>query len=223
MAALLLSVAFALGGVSEAVAREPSAPGWLTLAPGTIVRVDLAPWSSAAPEAALAASVRSIEKYGGDEVAEPEDVVREPVGVRAVVARLIGKRVALVRGLFGRWKAYARVERLIPEVPPGTLLVVAGGFEGFADIYPSLSSPAHSARHIETGTRLVAINLGVGRFDPQASALVRVGVRIVSGKARGHFGWLDVAYTGVPMPHGRLGSSAERACTCRIVAFGDPE
>ena len=217
-----VAVALAAAWPLCTTAQQPAIPAWLTLRPGTVARVDVAPWpSDDGPEAAVAASARSIEHYGGDELVRPDDVVHEPVGVRVIVVRLLARRIALVRGVEGHWTAYTRIERLIPEIPAGTPLLVAGGFEGFADFFPSLETPSSGAGRIETGARLVGLKLGIAPLDQQSSALVRVKVLVRSGSRSGQVGWLQVGYTGLPHPPRQPASNAERVCRCRIVQFGD--
>ncbi|GAC1313034.1 MAG: hypothetical protein NVS2B3_09620 [Vulcanimicrobiaceae bacterium] len=204
-------------------ARAAATPAWLALAPGTLARVDIAPWLvSDEPEAALTESAASLEHDFTTHGERPGDIVFEPIGVRVRVVRVLpGGRVALVRGRDARFVAYTLVARLVPEIPPGTALRAAGGFQGYSDFFASVSTPYAQARRLETGSALVALGTGAGAYDPETSDLVRVRVRVLSGALRGRTGWVAVAYTGVPSA--RLPATAdvaERACTCRIVAFG---
>jgi len=197
-------------------------PAWLTLQPGAIARVDIGLWATAdEPEAALTASAASLARAASDDDTRPGDVVYEPVGVRVRVVRLLpGERVAIVRGLDRRFTAYARVERLIPQVPPGTPLVAAGGFGGFADFYPLLATPNAQAERLATGSRLVAFETSSAAFDPGSADLVRVRVRVRSGTLAGRIGWIAVAYTGLPGAAPRKRAEvAEKACGCRLVQF----
>ncbi len=221
-------LAFAVGGAPARVtAARPAvaraAPGWLALRPGTGGRVDIAPWLvSDEPEAALTESAASIARDFTAHAERPGDVVFEPVGVRVRIVRVLpGARIAFVRGRDSRFVAYTLVTRLVPDVPPGTALRAAGGFQGFSDFFATLATPYKEATRLATGSALVALAMGTGPYDPDTSDLVRVRVRVLSGALRGRTGWLAVAYTGLPA--GRLPRSAavaEKACACRIVEFG---
>jgi hypothetical protein len=193
------------------------------LEPGTYARVDVAPWlDSDEPEAALAASAASMERDYTSSGERPADVVFEPIGVRVRIVRaLAGSAVVRVRGTDGHFDAYTRVDRLLPEVPPGTTLIAAGGFEGFADFFPRLSTRVHDAERLPTGTTLVALGLGAAPYDPDTADLVRVRVRIAAGPMRGRVGWVAAAYTGIPAARTSLRTAAERACGCRLVTFDD--
>jgi len=216
-------LAFLASGTVAARAAE-SDPPWLQARAGTIARVDIAPWPVAdEPEAALTISAASLEQDFTANASRPGDVRYGPVGVVVRIVRVLpGKRVALVHGMQHRWEAYARIERLVPEVPPGTTLVAAGGFGGFADFYSTLATTQAHAGRIATGSRLTTIGSGVAPYDPDSSGLVRVHVRVVNGAARGRTGWIATGYTGLPRAH--VPSNAEvaaRACTCRLIEF-DP-
>jgi hypothetical protein len=197
-------------------------PAWLSLEAGTVARVDIAPWLvSDEPEAALTESARSLERNFSDDASRPGDVIYRAIGVRVrVVALGRDGRTAHVRGIGDRFEAFAPIERLIPEIPTGTVLVAAGGFGGFSDFYPTLATPEKQADRIATGSRLVALGMGVAPYDPDSADLVRVRVRALDGNLRGRTGWLAVGYTGLPVT-GRVTSSdvAEKACNCRLVVF----
>lgn len=177
------------------------------------------------PEAGLTASPESLDRDFTADLARPNDIVYEPVGVRVRIERVLaGGRIALVRGVGAAWHAYALVERTYPEVPPGTPLRAAGGFAGFAAFYPRLGSRQSEAGEIATGTALTALGMGAAPFDPLTSDLVRVHVVVRSGPDRGKTGWIPVGYTGIPVtavpPEAE---NAAKACGCRIVRFtGNP-
>ncbi len=197
-------------------------PAWLTLQSGTLVRVDSAPWfDSDEPEAALTASARSLRQDFSADGTRPDDVVYEPVGARARVLRVEAGGIALLRGTDRRWTAYAPIARLVPDVPRGTTLVVAGGFGGFADFYPSLTTPEATAARLPTGTRVVTLRMGVAPADPGTSNRVRIEVAVVARRNRS--GWLEAFYTGLPdaAAPGKA-SNAEQACSCRILSFAVP-
>lgn len=209
--------------VARAAPSEPAIPNWLALAPGTFARVDVAPWLvSDEPEAALTESAATIERDFTSSAQRPGDVVFEPIGVRVRILRVLpGGRVAFVRGRDVRFDAYTLVERLIPDVPTGTILRAAGGFQGFSDFFATVATPYKKAQRLATGSKLVALGTGAGPYDPDTSDLVRVRVRVLSGALRGRAGWVAVVYTGLPqarMP--RTATVAEHACGCRIVEFG---
>ncbi len=228
LAATILRVLVVVTSVTRAAQAAPSlvvardTPAWLTLRPGTIARVDIAPWpASDEPEAALTASAASLAGDLSANATRPGDVVYEPIGVRVRVVRVLaGTHVAVVRGLERRFEAYARVERLVPDIPPGTALRAAGGFGGFADFYPTLETPNGRAGRLATGSELVALAIGAAPYDPESADLVRVRVRVRSGALRGRTGWVAVGYTGLPDPRPRKGAEvAERACQCRLAQF----
>ena len=209
----------------NAALATPSAvaPAWLELRPGTLARVDIAPWAQAGrPEAALTGVAASLRVDFSADASRPATVLPEPVGVRVRVVRVLPHAIVLVHGLGARWEGYAPADRLVPEVPAGTRLTAAGNFDGFADFYPSLGTPQTAARELPTASGLVALRMGVATYDPQSSDLVRVRVRVTSGPAAGQTGWIAVAYTGLPTWHRVRASSAEEgACSCRPLAF-DP-
>jgi hypothetical protein len=220
---LVAGTAPAATSATRFVARPGAAsPPWLQARPGTAVRVDLAPWLSPdEPEAALTASPESLAHDFTADGARPDDIVYEPVGVRARILRVLaGGRVALVGGLpLGR-RAYAPLDRLVPEIPPGTRLRAAGGFEGFADFFAAADAPERAARRLPTGSDLVALGMTVAPPDPDSSDLVRVRVRVTSGPFSGRLGWVAAAYTGIPAPaRSTPAPPAEAACQCRLVRF----
>ena len=199
-------------------------PPWLVLRPGTVVRVGIAPWNAAGePEAGLTQSAASLRVDFTATGARPGDVVYEPVGVRARVVRIAAGGIVLVHGIGSRWQAFALVDRLVPEVPPGTHLRVAGGFGGFADFYPALDTPHRSAQQIATGTQLVALALRVAPYDADTADLVRVLVRVVAGPSKAREGYVAVGYTGLFAR--RLSANAspsDRACSCLALTFDAP-
>jgi len=215
-----------LANVPTIAAEQPGAapvPGWLRLATGTAARVDIAPWPTYdEPEAALAASAASVQRDFSADLARPNDVFYEPIGVRVRIVRVLaGGRIALVRGLTGEWVAYAPLDRVVPEVPPGTRLRVAGGFGGFADFLPALDATGAQARELATGTEVVALGMGAATVAGGDSDLVRVQVRVLTGPQRGQTGWIPAAFTGIPLARPPAQSEeAVRACLCRLVRFG---
>jgi hypothetical protein len=217
--AFALAAALASPLVPRAAAADPA---WLSLGPGTIARVDEAPWPVFdEPEAALTASAVSLERDFTADLARPNDVLYEPVGVRVRVVRVLpGKGIAFVRALGAPWAAYAPVDRLFPEVPTGTLLRIAGGFAGFADFFPRLNTPLRHAGGLATGTDVSVLGMDAAPYDPESSDLVRIDVRVLGGPERGRTGWVAAGFTGVPVGH--VPASADRAsqaCRCRIVRF----
>jgi len=223
--AAFASACLTFSGVLGSTASAESRPPWLALRAGAIARVDIAPWLvSDEPEAALTETAGSLERNFSDDADRPSDVVYRQVGIRVRVVS-IGRdgRTALVHGIGDRFEAYAPIERLIPEIPTGTVLVTAGGFGGFSDFYPTLGTPEKNADRIATGSRLVAIGMGVSPYDPDSADLVRVHVRALDGNLRGRTGWLAVGYTGLPVT-GPVQSAdvAEKACNCRLAIFADP-
>jgi hypothetical protein len=197
-------------------------PAWLALRPGTLARVDTAPWPTFdEPEAALTHAARSLARDFSDDFARPDDIVYEPVGVRVRIVRVLpGARVALVRGLGAAWQAYAPVDRMLPEVPRGTVLRAAGGFAGSADFYPALDSPEPLPAGIATRATVVVLGMGAAPYSTQSADLVRVNVRVRSGSLRGRVGWIPVAYTGLPVTAvPAQAENAAKACVCRILRF----
>jgi hypothetical protein len=201
-----------------------SAPPWLELRPGTLARVDIAPWRvSDEPEAALAQSAASMARDFTADASRPPDIVFRPVGTRVRVERVLPSgAVARVHGVGERWEAFTRVDRLVPEIPPGTTLVAAGGFEGFSDFYPALATPEKDADRLPTRSRMIALAMNAAPYDPDSADLVRVHVRVTSGTLAGREGFVAVAYTGLPAgADATLGSQAEKTCSCRVVTFDD--
>lgn len=217
--AFALAAALAGSLVPLAAAADPA---WLVLGPGTIARVDEAPWPVFdEPEAALTASAVSLERDFTADLARPNDVLYEPVGVRVRVVRVLpGKGIAFVHALAAPWAAYAPVDRLFPEVPIGTLLRIAGGFAGFADFFPRLHSPLQHADGLATGTDVSVLGMGAAPYDPESSDLVRIDVRVLSGTERGRTGWVAAGFTGIPLGHVPANADrTARACGCRVLRF----
>ena len=190
--------------------------------PGILARVDIAPWQvDGESEAALTESAGSMAHDFTADSSRPPDIVYRPAGVIVRVERILpGGTVARVHGL-GRWEAYTRVDRLVPEIPAGTTLVAAGGFEGFSDFYRSLKTLKRSAERLSTRSRMVALGVGAAPYDPDTDDLVRVHVRVTTGELAGREGWVAVAYTGLPADVATLGSQAEKTCACRVITFDD--
>jgi hypothetical protein len=224
----LCSLAAVAALIGAAAGVCPAAPGeaipaWLKLRPGTLARVDIAPWDDAdEPEATLTSSAASLTQNFSDDATRPDDILYQPVGVRVRVVRAASDgRTILVHGIERRFEGFTLPARLVPEVPPGTVLVVAGGFGGFADFYPRLDTPEHEAERVATGSPLAVSGTDVAPYDPDSADLVRVRVRVLGGAMRGRTGWIAVAYTG--LPETRVPASAdvaEKACMCRLVRFG---
>ena len=184
--------------------------------------MDVAPWPVFdEPEAALTASAASLDRNFSDDLARPNDVVYEPVGVRVRIVRLERDgNVAFVRAVGATWEGYAPVDRLVPEVPPGTKLRAAGGFGGFADFFRDLRTPESDAQRIATGTGLVVLGMAAAPYDPGNGDLVRLSVRVTSGSLSGRTGWIAAAYTGIPLGHVPATTDvAAEVCVCRIVRF----
>jgi len=216
-------VACAAAAVASLASPAAAAlPAWLALEPGTTARVDIAPWlDSDEPEAAITQSAASLSRDFSVDGSRPDDVLYEPIGVRIQIVRLVaGGRIALVHGADSRFEGFVPVNRLVPEIPAGTMLRAAGGFGGFADFYPALDTPEKHANRVATGSRLVALDTGVAPYDPDSADLVRVRVRVVDGDLRGRTGWVSVVYTGLPastLP--ATAEVAEKACGCRLIQF----
>ncbi len=216
-------VASLVAVVPTAVVARETEPAWLALRAGAHARVDVALWATAdEPEAALTASPTSLASDLTADVSRPGDVVYEPVGVRVRIVRTFpGSHIVLVHGIERRFQAYARVERIVVEIPAGTHLRAAGGFGGFADFYPTLATPSTRAERLATGSDLIALGLAAAPFDPGSADLVRVRVRVRTGNLRGREGFVAVAYVGLPVASvGPQSEVAERACSCRLVQFG---
>jgi hypothetical protein len=219
--AAILGLLIAVASAAAADPREVL-PAWLTIAPGTLARVDIAPWDDAdEPEAALTQSAASLARNFSDDSTRPDDILYQPVGVRVRVVRASADgRAILVHGVERRFQGYTLPARLIPEIPPGTTLVVAGGFGGFADFYPHLETPEKTADRVETGSKLTVLGTDVAPYDPDSADLVRVRVRVLDGSLGGRTGWVAVAYTG--LPESSLPTSAdvaEKTCRCRLIRF----
>ncbi len=209
------------GGATGAEAAQ--VPAWLQLHPGTLARVDIAPWRvDDEPEAALTETAASMQHDFTSDASRPPDIVFRPVGTPVRIVRVLpGGTVALVHGIGRAWEAYTRIDRLAPEVPAGTTLIAAGGFEGFSDFYPSLATPEHAADRLPTRSKMIAIGMGAAAYDPDSADLVRVHVRVLSGTLAGHTGWVPVTYTGLPASADSLASQPEKTCSCRVVTFDD--
>ena len=227
---LTIALGFGLGASPTRAAVRPAAvaasgspiPAWLALRPGTAARVDEAPWpDDDEPEAALTESADSLHRDFSADFARPGDVVYEPIGVRVRIVRVLpGARIALVRPVAGTWRAYAPVDRIVPEIPAGTRLRAAGGFAGYADFYEELATPKSLARPVATGTPLEALAMAAAPHDPASGDLVRVRVRVLAGPERGRTGWITAGYTGLAVPAvARTETEDAKACSCRIVRF----
>jgi hypothetical protein len=225
-----LACAAATLGLADG-ARGAPRPAWLTPRSGSEARVEIAPWLVwDEPEAALTERSGSLARDFTADGTRPEDVVYEPVGVRVRVVRVLrashGSRsaaVALVHGRGARWQAYAPLGRLVPEIPPGAHLRVAGGFGGFAEFFPALDTPPARALQIATGTDVVALGMDTARYDAAEPFFVRARVRVGAGALRGRTGWIPTAYLGaavdgLPPDAG----SAEAACSCLLLQFAEP-
>ncbi len=221
----VLAGAFALVTMLTRVQAAPSLPNWLQLQPGTLARVDIAPWRvDDEPEAALTETAASMRHDFTSDASRPPDIVFKPVGTPVRIVRVLeGGTVALVHSVTAGspWEAYTRIDRLAPEVPRGTPLIAAGGFEGFSDFYPSLGTPEHAADRLPTRSKMIAIGMGAAAYDPDSADLVRVHVRVVSGALAGRTGWVPVSYTGLPADASTMASQPEKTCSCRVVTFDD--
>jgi len=217
-----IAAAVALSLACIGPAQAGGLPAWLALDAGTTARVDIAPWmDSDEPEAAITQSATSLLRDFSEDAARPDDIVYEPVGIRVRVVKVTaGGKLALVHGIGSHFEGFAPLERLIPEIPAGTLLIAAGGFGGFADFYPEIDTREKVADRVATGSHLVAIATGVAPYDPDSADLVRVHVRVLDGSLRGRTGWVSVAYTGLPTSTLPAGAEvAEKACGCRLIQF----
>ncbi len=222
--ALLLCVIVVITALPGRTAAS-AVPNWLQLQPGTLARVDIAPWRvDDEPEAALTETAASMEHDFTSDASRPPDIVFRPVGTPVRIVRVLeGGTVALVHSVGAGlpWEAYTRIDRLAPEVPRGTPLIAAGGFEGFSDFYPSLATPEHAADRLPTRSKMIAIGMGAAAYDPDSADLVRVHVRVVSGALAGRTGWVPVSYTGLPADASAMASQPEKTCSCRVVTFDD--
>jgi len=223
LARLLVAVALLTGATR--VAQAAAVPPWLQLHAGTLARVDIAPWRvDDEPEAALTETAGSLQRDFTSDASRPPDIVFRPVGIPVRIVRVLpGGTVALVHSVGGSaaWEAYTRIDRLAPEVPRGTPLIAAGGFEGFSDFFPSLATPEHDADRLPTRSKMIALGMGAAPYDPDSSDLVRVHVRVVSGALAGRTGWVPVSYTGLPADAASVASQPEKTCSCRVVTFDD--
>jgi len=218
--ALGLSTFFALFFGSLGAAGAAGEPPWLFLRPGQTALVGAAPWPmDQQPEAALTGSAQSASVSPDDYTRRPDDALGQPIGLRVVIEAVYLGNVARVQPVGATWDAFTRLDQLIPEVPPGTQLVVAGGFGNYADFFRDLSTPAAQAEEIPTGTSVVALGLGIAPYDPDGADYVRVKVLVQGGPMRGRSGWIAVNFTGIPDPSGAPVSTTERACRCRLLEF----
>jgi len=206
-----------LGAVGAAGAA--SEPSWLALKPGQTALVGAAPWPMEQPEAALSGSPRSAAVSPDDYARRPDDALHQPIGLRVTVEDIVADGVARVRTVGAPLEAFTRLDQLVPEVPPGTQLVVAGGFGNYADFFPDLSAPESAAQQLPTGTSVLTLGLGIAPYDPEGSDFIRTKVYVQSGPQLGRTGWIAVGFTGLPDPNGTPASTAERACRCRILEF----
>lgn len=217
--ALGLSTFFVLffGSTGAAGAAEPS---WLMLRPGQTALVAAAPWPlNQQPEAALTGSAQSASVNPDDYARRPDDALGQPIGLRVTIEAVYIGNVARVQPVGATWDAFTRLDQLIPEVPPGTQLVVAGGFGNYADFFRDISTPPSEAEEIPTGTSVLTLGLGIAPYDPDGSDYVRTKIVVQSGPMRGRSGWIAVNFTGIPDPYGTPSSTTERACRCRLVEF----
>jgi len=198
-------------------------PPWLVAAPGCRAYVAEAPWPTGGrPEAAATFSARTAGPNPDDQTRRPADAAGAPIGVLATILGPASAGVARLRLPGIERIAFARYDRLLPVVPAGTALVVAGGFSGEARFFAHLDPRGEHVALLPTGTPLVALGMGIAPYDPDASDFVRVQVRIAGGPWHGRTGWVAAAYAGLSRPHGDPASSAERACRCRILGFRSP-
>jgi hypothetical protein len=187
---------------------------------GRFAYVAEAPWPlDDHPEAALTYSLRTAKPDPDDQPTRPDDAVGAPIGIRAEFLALATPAVARLRVDGVTREAFARLDRLVPPVPPGTHLVVAGGFGNEAPLYPKLDTPLKRADSLPTGTHLVALDTAVATYDPEGADFIRIEVRITSGPKHGRTGWLPALYAGLNRPGERPGSTAEKACRCRLLEF----
>ena len=215
-----LPAAFAAGlFLTAGLARADVTAPWLQTRPGQTALVGAAPWPMSDPEAALTNSEPSAAVNPDDYAVRPAEAVHQPIGLRVVIDQVYLDGVALVHPDGATWNAYARLDQLVPQVPAGTHLVVAGGFGNAAAFFPQLDTPQARAQEIATGTPILTLGMGIARYDPDGTAFVRVKVAVESGPKRGRTGWIPVGFTGLPDPGGNPGWTAERACHCRLLEF----
>jgi hypothetical protein len=208
--ALLLTISIARADVTTA---------WLQAIPGQTALVGAAPWPMTDPEAALTSTEPSAAVNPDDSSTRPADAIHQPIGLRVTIEQVYLDGVALVRPEGAAWTAYTRLDQLVPEVPAGTRLVVAGGFGNAAAFYPKLDTPQAGVEEIATGTAIVVLGMGIAPYDPDGTGFVRVKVVVESAPQRGRTGWIPVGFTGLPDPAGTPGWTAERACRCRLLEF----
>jgi len=204
----------------EAVLAAAAVPPWLEPRPGRFAYAAEAPWPmDDRPEAALTFSLRSARPEPEDQTKRPSDAVGAPIGTKVRFAGMASAAVALLRVPGFRGIAYARLDRLVPLVPAGTKLVVAGGFGNDAPFYAAQDVPLDQAWSLPTGVHVTALGMGVAPYDPDGSDFVRIRVHVDSGARMGETGWIPAVFAGLSRPHARPGSTAERACGCRILDF----
>src|SRR5579871_405695 len=207
---------------ASALAALAMVPPWLVAVPGRPAYVAEATWTNDdRPEAALTRSLRSAARDPDDQNARPTDALGAPVGTKVTFEAFVTATVARVRLPGDARPAYARVDRLVPAVPRGTRLAVAGGFGGSALFYPALAAPIERAASLPSGTAVAALGTATAPYDPEGGDFVRLQVRVLSGPRRGRIGWVPAAYLGLP-GLGPYGSVAERACRCRLLELQAP-
>jgi len=198
-------------------------PPWLLAQPGRAAYVAEATWSmDDRPEAALTRSRASARRAPDDQNARPSDALGAPVGVRVTIEGTPAENVVRVRVPGDPRPAYARLDRLVPVVPPGIRLVVAGGFGGGAPFYRSLDVPVERAASLATRTPLLMLGTATAPYDPEGGDFVRLHVEIEGGPERGRRGWIPAAYAGLPGAVRAGASNAERACACRLLEMRAP-
>jgi hypothetical protein len=201
------------------LAVQAGTPNWLVTRPGQTGLVGAAPWPMTEPEAALTGSDRTAAIDPDDAAQRPDDAVHEPIGLRVVIDQLYSDGVALVHPQGAEWTAFARLDQIVPEIPAGTDLVVAGGFGNAADFFAALGTPPSGVEEIPTGSQLQSLGMGIAPYNPDGTGFVRVKVYVRTGALRGRTGWIPVGFTGIPDPGGDPANTAERACHCRVVEF----
>ena len=203
-----------------ALAAASALPAWLVPGAGRFAYLAEAPWPMGEhPEAAATYSLRTARIEPAEQAQRPRAAVGAPIGALARCVDLAAPAVARLHLPGAAKPVYARLDRLVPAVPPGTRLVVAGGFGNEALFYPRLDAPVERAGRVPTGTPLVALGIDTAPYDPDGLDFVRVRVRIAGGPWHGRTGWIPAAYTGLTGLHRPAESTAERACGCRILEF----
>jgi len=200
-----------------ALLAASAVPPWLVPEAGRLAYVAEAPWPG--PEAAATFSLRTARPDPDDQTQRPPDAAGAPIGTLATITGLASASVARLHLPGVARAAFARLDHLVPQVPAGTALVVAGGFGNEARFYASLAGPFTHTRLLPTGTPLLALGVGVAPYDPDGADFVRLHVRVAGGPWHGRVGWLPAAYAGLSRPNGARASSAELACRCRILEF----